>query len=159
MKKNNNKGFVLIETIIVSTFVAGILIFIFIEFTSLSSSYSDSFKYNTVEDLYATENIKDYILSDSNLLSTLNNSINPDKVHDVTNCSMFTNQNYCKRLLELNNVEQLIICSNYFDEKNISVDDEDMKTFIKMVKGTGKEKYRLLAKFKDGTFATIRFGE
>lgn len=159
MKKTNNKGFVLIETIIVSSFVAGILIFTFIEFTSLTSSYSESFKYNTVEDLYTTENIKNYILSDSNFLTTLNDSINPDKVMDITNCSMFTNDNYCKKLFELSNIENIIVCNNYFDEKNISVKDEDFKTFIDKIKGTGKEKYRIIVKFKDSTFSTIRFGE
>lgn len=159
MKKINNSGFVLIETIIVSSFVAGILIFIFIEFTSLSNSYSESFKYNTVENLYAVENIKNYFLSDPYAVSLLNDSINPDKVKNITDCSIFTNENYCKRLLELNNIEELIVCNNYYDEKNIVVTDEEFKEFIKKVKGTGKEKYRLLAKFKNGTFATIRFGE
>lgn len=159
MKKIDNKGFVLIETIIVSSFVAGILIFIFIEFTSLSSSYSESFKYNTVENLYTTENIKNYILTDSNFLNSLYNSINPDKVIDITDCSMFTNENYCKKLFELSNVENVIVCNNYFDEKNIKILDEDFKTFINKINGTGKEKYRIISKFKDSTFATIRFGE
>lgn len=159
MKKINNKGFVLIETIIVSAFVAGILIFTFIQFTSLTSSYSDSFKYNTVEDLYAVENIKNYFLSDSSALTLLNDSINPDRVKDITDCGIFTNESYCKRLLELSNIEELIVCNNYFDEKNVYVKDEGFKEFIKKIKGTGKEKYRLVAKFKDSTFATIRFGE
>ena len=60
MKKNSNKGFVLAETLIVTTFVAGILFFMFVQFTSLSKNYNDSYKYNTVEDLYALRNIRDY---------------------------------------------------------------------------------------------------
>ncbi len=159
MKKFNNNGFVLVETIIVSSFIAGFLIFSFIEFTSLANSYSDSFKYNTVEGLYATENIKNYILTDSQFLNSLENLENPDKMVNITNCSMFKSEVYCKKLFELSNVEDIMVCNNYFDIENINVSDEDFKTFISKIAGTGEEKYRIIIKFKNSTFATIRFGE
>ncbi len=159
MKNWYNKGFVLIETLIVTSFVAGVLIFSFIEFTSISKSYEESFKYNTVENLYALEDIKNYILSDPGALNAINSSINPDKIIDITNCSIFTSVDYCNKLYELSNINRIIISNNYFDIRNISVDDEYFKTFIDKIKGSGNQKYRLIASFKNYTYATLRFGD
>lgn len=159
MKKMNNKGFILAETLIVTTFVAGILIFIFIQFTSVSQTYEDSYKYNTVEDLYALEDIKNYILSDIGAIKFIDESINPDKIIYITNCSIFTNEDYCKKIFELEEIEQIIVSNNYFEPNNISVSDEEFSSFIKKIKGTEKQKYRLIASFKNHTYATLRFGE
>ena len=68
MKKLNSSGFMLAETLIVTTFVAGILIFLFIQFTNLGKAYDDSYIYNTTEGLYALEDIKKYINTDLDLL-------------------------------------------------------------------------------------------
>lgn len=159
MKKISSRGFVLIETLIVTSFVAGVLIFIFTQFTTISKNYEDLFRYNTVEDLYALEDIKNYILSDPGAINSINNSINPDKVIDITNCSIFTNVDYCNKLYELSNIDKIIISNNYFDIKSISVNDEYFKTFINKIKGSGNQKYRLIASFKNSTYATLRFGD
>ena len=50
MNKINNKGFVLAETLIVTSFVAGVLLYLFIQFSNLNKNYNNSFKYNTIED-------------------------------------------------------------------------------------------------------------
>ena len=46
MKKNNKKGFILAETIAVSTVVVTSLVIIYTQFISVSDSYNRSFRYN-----------------------------------------------------------------------------------------------------------------
>lgn len=159
MKKMNNKGFMLAETLIVTTFVAGVLIFIFTQFTTVGSTYEESYRYNTVENLYALEDIKNYILSDVTALELIDNSINPDKIIYITDCSIFTSEDYCKKLFELEGIDQIMISNNYFDPNNISINDEEFLTFIRKIKGSGNQKYRIIASFKNFTYSTIRFGE
>ena len=45
--------------------------------------------------------------------------------------------------------------------KNIdmSIEDEDLNLFINKINPSDNQKYRLIAKFNNNTFATIRFGE
>ena len=49
MKKN--RGYVLFETLVVSTVILGTLVFLYIQLSSIKSSYNTSFKYNTVSAL------------------------------------------------------------------------------------------------------------
>lgn len=51
---NNKKGFILAETIAVSTVVLAALIIIYSQFVSINNSYYRSFIYNTVDNLYPT---------------------------------------------------------------------------------------------------------
>ena len=60
MKKN---GFALVETLIVSTVVASILIYMFVQFNNLQNRYSESFRYNDVDDLYKLDSLKSYLHS------------------------------------------------------------------------------------------------
>lgn len=159
MKKNKNNGFVLAETLIVTTFVAGILIFLFIQFTNLSKNYNNSYQYNTVEGLYSLNNILKYIESDETFNQSFTNLVTSDKYLDVTDCSLFTNKEYCLLLFELENIDSIYITNNYFDKNIFSNSKEIIKNFINKISGDGEEKYRIIAEFKDFTFATIRFGD
>jgi len=61
MKKNQKNGFMLIETLLVSTFVLGVLTYLFAQFSALKRNYDDNFKYNTVPALYGIKNMNQYI--------------------------------------------------------------------------------------------------
>ena len=43
--KKNNRGFTLVETLVVSSFIVGILVFLFAQFSKLKKSYDASFEY------------------------------------------------------------------------------------------------------------------
>ena len=159
MKKNSNNGFVLAETLIVTTFVAGILIFLFIQFSNLSKNYNDSYKYNTVEGLYSLNNIIKYIETDDTFNQNLTNLVTSNKYLDITDCSLFSNQKYCTLLFKLENIESIYIVDNYFNKNIFNDSKETIKNFINKISGDGEEKYRIVAEFKDFTFATIRFGD
>ena len=171
MKKRNNKGFVLLETLIVTVFVSSVLIFLFVQFNSLNNNYEESNKYNQVEDIYALSNIANYIKDDWTLYNTIKET---GTYLDLTNCEEFTYTDFCEKFLEKENIEILLAMPNKFD-KNVIVDyDDDILDFINKINPTGEEKLRLIAKFKDTTtiningeyknfyeysFATIRFGD
>lgn len=160
MKKNKN-GFVLAETLVVTTFVAGILIYIFIQFTNLSQKYNDSFVYNTVEGLYALEDVKDYIEKDENALSYIETGVSNLGFIDITDCNsdIFTNSSYCIDLLEYENINRIFITTNKIPENTITEYSNDFLTFINKINEQSSENYRIVASFNNNTFATIRFGE
>lgn len=155
-----NKGFVLAETLIVTAFVASVLIYLFIQFTNLNSNYNDSYNYNTVEGLYSLRNIRYYILRDNDVQAYIENNLLTENIIDVTDCSIFEEDySYCKKLFELENIKRIFITKNKFD-KTIFLDfDIDFQKFINKINSEGNEKYRLLVEFNDSTYATIRFGE
>lgn len=158
MKKLNNKGFMLAETLIVSTFVAGVLIFLFIQFTNLGKAYDDSYIYNTPEGLYALEDVKEYIDTDSDLLLYIEENISTMKYIDLTDCNLFKNKEYCVNLFKLENIDKVFITTNSFVTEDITGYNEDFNTFISKIVEEGREKYRLVASFKSGMFATMRVG-
>lgn len=161
MKKLNNYGYMLVETLLVTIFVAGVLIFLFIQFSNLSNSYDESFTYNTVENLYALEDIKDYFESDSNLINEIESNLNQKEY--ITGCEFLADYSYCESLLDIENINTLIITTNSFDKDSVEVSDENFIKFIKKIQSSGTQPYRLIAKFVDSmgneTYATLRFGE
>ena len=159
MKKNNSSGFVLAETLVVTTFVAGMLIFLFIQFTNLSKNYNDTYKYNNVDDLYLLRNVRDYIISDSSALNDIETTINNKKYIDITNCDIFAEKEYCLKLFELDKIKKIIITNNDFDTKTFNSFNEGFKTFVNKIDAYGNEKYRMLVEFNNSRYATIRFGE
>ena len=159
MKKNNNKGFMLAETLVVTTFVAGVLIYMFIQFSNLSQNYDDSYQYNTVEDLYSLRNIRDFIVEDEEALTLIEDSILNDGMIEITDCNNFTEINYCLELFELENIKTIIITNNNLDKELFSNFNIGFKKMVNKIKSGGSQKYRILAEFNNSTYATIRFGE
>ena len=154
MKKRYTDGFMLAETLVVTIFVAGVLIFLFIQFSKISNSYNEYYKYNSSDRLYALANIKYYLENDTSAISYLTS--NNIEFIDITDCSIFSNSEYCTKLLELENVEKLIVTTNPIDISVIEISDEEMLRFIRKIGNDGNEQYRLVAKFGDGSFATVR---
>ena len=65
MKKNNKKGFMLAETLIVSTFIVGVLLFIYIQLRNINNNYSKALAYNDVTAIYSANNIRNFLLQDN----------------------------------------------------------------------------------------------
>ena len=59
--KNNNKGFVLLETLMVSSFIIVVLIYLYIQFSDVKQSYNTSFKYDTIQSLYSLKEVDKFI--------------------------------------------------------------------------------------------------
>lgn len=156
MKKRGNKGFVLLETLVVTVFISSVLIFLFVQFNSLNANYKESNTYNNVKDVYALNSIANYIKDDWVLYEKIKNS---NSYINLSECENFTYTDFCKKMLEKTDIEILIALPNKFNKSIITDYDDDFSDFIDKINPVGKEKYRLIAKFKNGDFATIRFGE
>lgn len=159
MKKTNNRGFMLAETLIVTVFVSGILIYLYIQFSNLNKSYEDSYLYNTVEGLYALEDVKTYIERDNQILEYVDTNIEELKYIDITDCSLFTNIDYCKNIFQLENIKSVFITTNIVPYEVITQYNEEFITFINKINKEGVEPYRIVAEFNNTTYATLRFGE
>ncbi len=158
MKKINRMGFMLAETLLVTAFVAGVLIYAFIQFTNLNKNYEYSYMYNSINELYLLEDVKDYILSDNNSLEKIKSGLISSDYVELNDCSIFTDKEYCKKLFDIINIDNIIVANNYI-KNDVTYHDEDFTTFIHKINGSGDSEYRLIASFKNSTYATLRFGD
>lgn len=179
MKKKNNKGFLLIETLIVSTFITSTMIFLFIQFRRVNSTFNRTFSYNTVKSLYALSNINQFIMDNDyeGIMSRMASDENVSKLpyaillDDDGLCSevYITNTDYCNKLVQILGIEELYITSEDLSLNNFlnNLDnygdfDVETKKFIRYIKydeaTTTDEmvKMRTIAKFKDGSYATLK---
>ena len=71
----NKKGFMLLETLIVSTILVGVLIFLYIQLINMKGSYEVSFKENTISGLYIAKEIAEYIYTNDSVYNSLKNRL------------------------------------------------------------------------------------
>ena len=179
--RKNNKGFILVETLLVSVFVLTTLIFLFVQFRSIRQSYERSFKYDTVTGMYAASNFSTYIKENSygTLVDTLNSECEGQSgctkkyYLNLSACpaQLLDEPTYCSRLKETLNVdhiyftaEDLTFLIHYLDSDaylNASKNNQDInretKNFIKTIQyDKDVNRYRLILEFKDGTYASIK---
>ena len=160
MKKKNNKGFVLVETLVVTAFVAGVLIYLYLQFTNLNASYEESYRYNTVEGLYALKDIIDYLEGYENVDQLINDNINNLSYIDITDCSIFAYLTYCKKLFGLENIKNIVVTHNSIPkDADFSGYSLGFQNFIGKITPEGEQPYRLVAEFNNSTYATVRFGD
>ena len=164
MKNTNKKGFVLAETLIVTTIVASFLIYMFVQLTNLKSSYDISLKSNTVESLYALSDIIDFLNGDSDYKDYITSGIDETSIIRLSsyNCNAISStslKSTCNKLNSLINYEKisdLYISYNSIDDIDFSsFTDLELKKVIMNAKVNMMLDYRLSAKFTDGTSATV----
>ncbi len=159
MKKNKN-GFILAETIAISTVVLISLVIIYNQFIIISNNYKKTFDYNNVNELYLLENVRDYIFSDG--LNELIKDLNGKDYIDITACpnSYFTEYIYCETLFKYSNIKTIIFTNENISslKNNISNTSfsEKMKKYIKNINNTNKTNYRLIVEFNNETYATLK---
>lgn len=157
--KKNVKGFVLTETLIISTVVITILIIIYGQFRNVTDQHNLASKFNTVEGLYAVNNIKIFIEKE-NYVAMKNDIING--YLDITDCSTsyYVENLYCEQLYSKLNVQRIILTTsntrelqNYIFENNIF--EDDLKEFINRSSINNNAYYRLIVSFNNNTYATL----
>lgn len=163
--KKNNKGFMLIETLIVSISISGILIYLFFQFQNVNDSYNKSFKYNTINGLYGAGDIKENIKA--NGLTSIYNNANSSSFVDITNCSStyFNNTNYCLKLNELLGVKTILVSKGNLsstktllaNSQNITKYSETLRDFINKTADISSG-YQLFVEYNDNTVASVVIG-
>ena len=155
--KKNNLGFMLAETLLVTAFVAGVLIYLFLQFYNLNDEYNNSYKYNSVEGMYALEDVVNFIQDDPFALAYINNNISELRYIDISNCSLFTDSDECVKLLKLENIDEILITTNSVPKGYIKDYSSGLTKFINKIYASSTEPYRVIASFNNGTYATLRF--
>ena len=168
MKKKNNLGFSLMETLIVSVFVTSLLVFLFVQFQKVNSSYETTFSYNTVNALYGAQSINQYIQQDGydQLINTYEDNV-LDGIYYVefSDCSSeyFVETAYCQQLLLSLNVEHVYFTGSNVTNflKNLESHDmsEETKEFVRYINtDSTSDGYRLIVEYTDGEYATLKLG-
>lgn len=169
MKKNNNKGFMLIETLLVATFVLGVLTYLFIQFSALKLNYDDNFRYNTVPELYGAKNVHQYI-SKYNGYTALINSINSTALgYTEFTCASISGTT-CKDLLDSIKVKHIYFVKDSIFKDKINPDltifssNDELYRFTKRINLNKKENinddeynrsYHLIIEYTDNKYATM----
>ena len=159
MKKKRNKGFMLIETLLVSTFVLGAMTYIIMQFSALKRSYDNSFKYNTVVGLYGIQSLDEYAKKYS-LYNTLKGSANGASGYIDTICSNTSASFNCTNLISDLNIEKVLFVKDSIFKSKVNTNyslfqnDYDLYQFAKKISWNDNG-YHWIIKYKDNTFATI----
>lgn len=167
--KKNNRGFTLVETLVVSAFIIGVLVFLFAEFTQLKKSYDVSFEFNTIPALYKAKNIDRYITSTGNelLIQALENS--SGGFIDITTCpsEYVMKTDYCKTLFSDLRVSSVFAVKESTLKTSFEDELKDNKTgfyheklyqFVKNmnINNENYEGYRLVVEFEGDQFGTVK---
>ena len=180
--KKNNKGFLMVETVVVSTFVMFVLIILYIQFSSLLINYKKSYTYNTVSNIYNLSAIKDYLIENqgedgSSLNAQLSETTPYIVIYSNGNCNKdiaLSNIDFCNEVAKAGDFETIIYTNSDVTKlKDIIKNTDDaiftqgFKNFITKINNIDN-KNRLIAKFVDNhsetddkthyTYATITYG-
>lgn len=184
MKKRQN-GFMLVETLVVSTLVSTVLIALYVQFNNIVNNFNRDFHYNNVDNLYATQNIKNFILKDAdgnfykNLKSILEQNIAADDkffLKIVTDCTgnqgnYIYQTNACNEFLSLTNfyqIKQIIFTREVPELRQTDyelLESPNFVAFIKSIKanpdlifdknGNKIYNYRVIVEFENNEYATL----
>lgn len=161
--KKNNKGFTLIETLIVSTFVAATLTYLFIQMNNTITNYDITFRYDTINDIYNADVISGYLKENGYL--NLINLLSTDGYVDIsTSSNVNGNSTYYNLIIDKTNIKTILFTSEDMIQiknniKNSSYSEELKRYILKRDNDTSlTNNYILIVEFKDNTFSTIRIG-
>lgn len=160
--KKNRQGFTLLETLLVSTFVIGTLIYLFVQFSNVKKTYDISFESDTIPSLYYVQNINSYLskIDTRNIKQALQNN----EYVEIESCAFtVSSASYCKGLMQMANVKKAIVVKSDITElkkqlKDITVNpfSEKMYQYILRLSNSNSGLNRLVVEFLDGTVASLQ---
>ena len=139
MKRMNNRGVVLLETLIVSIFVIAIFVFIYRNTVPMMGQYEKLETFDDVDSVYAANLVKNMVITnipnkyiDEVLLAT-------NSYADISNCddaSLYTDSNYCTKLKQSLHIEGTdIIYITRYNETDLDLFREDINESKKFAGG------------------------
>ena len=162
-----SKGFMLLETLMVSLTVTGLLIYVYTQYVKINDSYNDVYMYNTANEMYYLAYMRDDLINNApNSLyrSVENSSTGCVGGYNNTATTYITGGDY--KIINITNVNDLYINAIYLCKGSLtnaqktafinSTNSVTLKRFISLMENSDEE-YRLIVSFKDGKAATLRF--
>lgn len=147
--KKNNKGFMLAEVFIVSSFVLGVLVYTFIQINSIMKNYNKSFSYDTVQGLYIANEIKNYLNYNSSNKEFVSSACENYKIFDVSD-------DYWSKIKKSANIKTVILGNLNYIKENVATDSNisaKQKDYIKYL--GEKDSCILLLEYNDDTYVSL----
>lgn len=179
MKNNkliDNRGFVIVETIIVAVFVIGICTFLFANFIPLIGDYERINKYDDLDSKYKTHEIRKMILREisatedkKSIFTGYISSNSGYHIYSVADlCSKLDNPNYCNKLLgeQFIDVKEIVVTPFKLYNVKTAIKNNNnasraLKEYINYLPkydkydGTYDSYYRIIVVFNNGHMANI----
>jgi len=175
MKKINNSGFAIVETIVVAVFVMGICSFLFANFLPLIADYERIEDYDNIEHVYKANEVRKLILREKTSLNALikssivsNSGYLKWKEGDNSICNSLSIKNFCQKLFSNDYLGVDTIYITPFKLKNFKTtvknDDSFSRSFKEYIEylpsydrysSTFDSYYRLIIVYNDGNMANI----
>lgn len=159
--KKNNKGFTLVETLIVSAFVIGTLTYLFIQINNSITNYDIAFKYDAVNDVYNTNVIKNYIADNGyiDLKNKMNNGyldITDYVIGNISYYELIKKNTNSKRILFVN--ENMIEIKKNLNNTDFS---EELKRYISRYDNntTLTTGYIIIVEYNNDHITSLRIGD
>lgn len=172
MKKlrNDNRGFMLVEVIVVSVVVATVMTSLYVAFIRLYNAYDKKSSYTNLDAIYALSMIENYMIG----VETTNSFMYDDLIKEVRNstngykeitCSVMGNQdykNFCNIVFEEYNINKMYIVDNSLNStslekiKNTESINQTFKDYIDYLLNIGINKDGFL---EDGHYSELLIAE
>lgn len=163
----NNKGFLLVESIITAAFVLAMFVFIFLNITPIIANYDKDKNYDSISSTYDAHLIRKMILKSEtekkvNLVTLKESGYSIYERDDI--CSFVTDYNYCKKLLSRSYLDVSKIVITEYDTTKIKSRRTDfnrqLSDYIRTLpkfNNTSEEEHdyerRIIVQFNDGKLA------
>ncbi len=165
----NNKGFVLVESIVASVFVLGLFTFIIANILPLIADYDEGTYYDSIDSIYDAHMIGKMILKnpDQRVANLVSFPVDKDYyVFDGTDiCMYLSNSSYCRTLLSRDylDVKKIIITNYEISDAFITaskVFDRATRDYISKMQRYNNTGYvgdnrRIIVAFNDGRVTNI----
>ena len=146
------KGFALLETIIVITFLSVSLLLLYGTFTNMMNNSKKNILYDDASNIYKVYYLKEY-LKINNLNSILNN-----KKINLISCDDFE-FNSCTNLLDSLEINQMYITDYDLKEYNENEYSSNFNNYITTLSNKENYKYRFIVEFNnDDTYSYASIG-
>ncbi len=163
MKKMNNKGIFLIETLIVTTISIAVLTLFYRQIATFYQRYEDNYYYDRVQGVHAANNIKTLIFQEG--IEGLIEELDDNLIIDITDYEFNQNvsrQDFYQFLKDYSNIDKIYFTPFNINEliNNINPYNFDY-LFINYLKTLAtisieeENVYRLILVFNNDTFASV----
>lgn len=106
----NNRGFILVETLIVAVFIMGIFSLLYANFFPLIGEYERYKNYDTVEAIYVAHWAR--MIAIKGLPNSIYNTVENNGYLDITDCSLYTESNKeadCSAYKTMNSISKIYL--------------------------------------------------
>ena len=142
----NNRGFLLAESLVVSTFVLTVLIFLFVQYQNLMTTYKNNTDYNNPEAIYNLGSFGQYLNADPSRLTSLSDSLGSNayiRVYDKSSGGCNVNLGlgtFCDTIFNAAGAKKVIYAGsdltnlkNYIKNNDDSYLNQSLRDFIRRI--------------------------